>query len=57
MDPAVPPPNSFFERFCAMKWKGMTLAGMLLAVVMGVAFGQSLYTFHYAEGLSYFSTI
>jgi cytochrome c nitrite reductase small subunit len=34
----------------------MTLAGALLAVVMGVALGQSLYTFHYAEGLSYFST-
>ena len=56
MDPAVPTRNSFLVRFRAMKWQGMTLAGVLLAVTMGLALGQSLYTFHYAEGLSYFST-
>lgn len=33
----------------------MTLAGALLAVIIGAALGQSLYTFQYAEGLSYFS--
>ena len=38
-----------------MSWRGMTLGGALLAVVVGVALGQSLYTFRYAEGLSYFS--
>ncbi len=32
------------------------MAGALLAVVIGVAVGQSLYTFRYAEGLSYFSS-
>lgn len=39
-----------------MNGRGMTLAGTLLAVIMGVALGQSLFTFHYAEGLSYFSS-
>lgn len=33
----------------------MTLAGALLAAIMGVALGQCLFTFSYAEGLSYFS--
>lgn len=33
----------------------MSLAGVLIAVVAGVAIGQSAYTFHYGEGLSYFS--
>lgn len=56
MDSAVPTRDSFFSRFGAMNWRGMTLAGVLLAVLVGVAVGQSLYTFHYAEGLSYFSS-
>ena len=51
----APPRNSFLARFRA-SWREMTLAGVLLAVVMGVALGQSLYTFRYAEGLSYFSS-
>ena len=56
MDPIVPTPDSFLSRFRAAKWRGVTLSGVLLAGVAGVALGQSLYTFHFAEGLSYFST-
>jgi len=56
MDSTVPIRNSFLSHFRAVNWRGMTLAGVLLAVTMGVALGQSLYTFHYAEGLSYFSS-
>ncbi len=40
----------------ARRWRGITWAGTLLAGVIGVAAGQSLYTFYYAEGLSYFSS-
>ncbi len=56
MDSTVPTLSSFLSRCRAVNWRGMTLAGVLLAVIMGVALGQSAYTFHYAEGLSYFST-
>lgn len=56
MDSTEPVRPSFLSRFWGPGWQGMTLAGILLAAVMGVALGQSLYTFHYAEGLSYFST-
>ncbi len=56
MDSTPPTRNSFLSRFRAVNCRGMTLAGVLLAVVMGVALGQSLYTFRYAEGLSYFSS-
>ena len=56
MDSTVPARQSFLSRFRAVSWRGMTLGGTLLAVIMGVALGQSLYTFHYAEGLSYFSS-
>ena len=48
--------KSYLSRLGSVNWRGMTLAGVLLAVTMGVALGQSLYTFHYAEGLSYFSS-
>jgi cytochrome c nitrite reductase small subunit len=34
----------------------MSLAGILVAILAGVAIGQGLYTFHYGQGLSYFST-
>ncbi len=34
----------------------MSVAGMLLAALVGVALGQSAYTFRYAEGLSYLSS-
>jgi len=56
MGPTVPPGSSFVARFWAARWRGMTLAGVLLAALVGVALGQSLYTFRYAEGLSYFSS-
>jgi cytochrome c nitrite reductase small subunit len=56
MEPTVPSRSSLLARFRALNWRGMTLAGTLLAVTMGVALGQSLYTFRYAEGLSYFSS-
>src|SRR5688572_1895338 len=38
-----------------MRWRGMTVAGILVAVFIGVAVGQMAYTFRYAEGLSYLS--
>jgi cytochrome c nitrite reductase small subunit len=38
------------------RWRGMTLAGILVAVFVGVALGQAAYTFRYAEGLSYLSS-
>ena len=47
--------NRLLSAFQAMGWRRMTLVGVLLSVITGVALGQSLYTFHYAEGLSYFS--
>lgn len=47
---------TWLGRFFQATWRGLSLAGILLAVVVGVAFGQGVYTFHYAEGLSYFST-
>lgn len=56
MDPTTPSGNERSLRFTTRRWRGMTLAGILLAVIAGVALGQSLYTFHYAEGLSYFSS-
>jgi len=34
---------------------GMTLPGLALALLAGVALGMGTYTFHYAEGGSYFS--
>ncbi len=56
MDSNVQTGKSYFSRLGSANWRGMTLAGALVAVTMGVALGQSLYTFHYAEGLSYFSS-
>jgi cytochrome c nitrite reductase small subunit len=56
MDANVPTGNTFLSRLRAVRWWGMTLAGLSLAVIIGVAVGQTLYTFHYAEGLSYFSS-
>lgn len=35
------------------RWRGMTLAGIIVAVFVGVALGQAAYTFRYAEGLWY----
>lgn len=35
--------------------RGVTLAGIALCIVLGVCIGEASYTFHYAEGLSYFS--
>lgn len=52
----APSSDSLLSRFRSVRWKGMTLAGAVLAVTIGVALGQSLYTFRYAEGLSYFSS-
>jgi cytochrome c nitrite reductase small subunit len=56
MDSTDPTRHSLLSRFRSASWRGMTLAGALLAAIMGVALGQSLYTFKYAEGLSYFSS-
>lgn len=53
-NPNQQPP--LLERFAQPIWRGMSLAGILLAVIVGVALGQGAYTFRYAEGLSYFST-
>src|ERR1700754_1416163 len=49
--PAPGPPS----RFGSKRWYGVSAAGVLLAILGGVAIGQSLYTFRYGEGLSYFS--
>jgi cytochrome c nitrite reductase small subunit len=42
-------------RWWQTRWQGMTVAGILVAIFVGVAIGQSAYTFRYAEGLSYLS--
>ena len=55
MDSMTSTRNRLLSAFQAMGWRRMTLVGVLLSVITGVALGQSLYTFHYAEGLSYFS--
>jgi cytochrome c nitrite reductase small subunit len=36
--------------------RGARLAALALAVLLGAAFGLGLFTFNYAEGLSYFSS-
>jgi cytochrome c nitrite reductase small subunit len=36
--------------------RAFTISGLVLATVLGVAFGAGTYTFYYGEGHSYFST-
>lgn len=55
MDSTEPTRHSFFARFQTIVLGRMTLGGIVLAALLGLALGQSLFTFHYAEGLSYFS--
>ncbi len=49
--------RGFFASFFAAKKTrfGMTICGLVVAVMFGVFFGLGGYTFHYGEGLSYFS--
>lgn len=47
--------RSSLTRWLQARWYGMTVAGILVAVFIGIAIGQSAYTFRYAEGLSYLS--
>jgi cytochrome c nitrite reductase small subunit len=56
MDSTTRTGTSIPSHFWGASWRGMSRWGLLLAAIMGVALGQSLYTFHYAEGLSYFSS-
>lgn len=37
------------------RWFGVSVFGLLVAIAIGVCLGEASYTFHYAEGLSYFS--
>src|SRR6187431_3155825 len=53
--PDQPPSAGIFRQISHFRYRGMTLAGMLVAVLVGVALGQAAYTFRYAEGLSYLS--
>ncbi|WP_425616117.1 cytochrome c nitrite reductase small subunit [Anatilimnocola sp. NA78] len=55
MDSNTPAREPWFARLRAASWRGMTLLGIITAVLVGVALGQSAYTFRYAEGLSYLS--
>ena len=53
-DPATS--TSPLPRWWQQRWRGMSVAGILLAALVGIALGQSAFTFRYAEGLSYLSS-